>query len=191
MKIRRGLPQPVRVQTLEQRIHHSDMPKILSRTNALIFGLLLATGCSETISPDTASPDDDDDEVALAGEPANDRPLTVTDVALDAAVADLCSVRSAFEFDPTREDDTAKTQLSALASCVTSGPLQGRSIELIAHTSAHRDSAYARRRGESRAESLRALLIENGVPQDGVRSSAAVAGDERSVEVRIAPRHAH
>lgn len=157
------------------------MPRHLVRT--ILCGFLLI-GCTETVSPDSAPPDDD---AALADETPQ-RPTTVTDVALDAGLADLCAVRSTFEFDPTRDEHDP--QLAALASCVTSGPLQGRSIELIAHTSVHHDSAYARRLGESRADSLRALLIENGVSASEVRSSAAVAGDERSVEVRIAPRHA-
>jgi outer membrane protein OmpA-like peptidoglycan-associated protein len=160
----------------------------LSRTTALFCGLLLATGCTETVSPDHA--DDDAAEAGMAAELANERPFTITDVALDAALADLCAVRSTFEVDPTRDEARADPSVAALASCITSGPLQGRSLELIAHTSAHHDSKYDRRRGESRAESLRNLLIENGVSQDDVRSSAAVAGDERSVEVRVVPQHA-
>lgn len=180
-------PHSVRATTLVQWIHLSTMPS-LSPTHALFCGLLLATACSETVNPDHAS--DDAAEAEMAAQLANDRPYTVSDVALDAALADLCSVRSSIEIDPTHEDPTSKTWLAALASCVTSGPLQGRSLELIAHTSAHHDSRYARRLGESRAESLRAMLVENGVPQSEIRSSAAVAGDERSIEVRVVPRHA-
>lgn len=151
------------------------MPRLVLRP--LLLGILL-TGCSATASPVPASPDP----------PTARRPLTSTDVALDAPLADLCAVRSSFEVDPTRVDDDQSPWLTALASCITTGPLRGRSLELIAHTSVHRDSPYARRLGESRADSLRARLIENGVDADEVRSSAAVAGDERSVEVRIAPR---
>lgn len=158
------------------------MTKHFART--LICGLLL-TGCAETTSPDAAPPDDE----AEVAEMAPARSPSTTDVALDASLADLCAVRSSFEVDTTRSD--ASPWLATLASCVTEGPLKGRSLELIAHTSVHHDSASARRRGESRAESLRAVLIENGVSEDVVRSSAAVSGDERSVEVRIAPRHDH
>lgn len=165
------------------------MTTLLSRSHALLCGALLLCGCSETVSPDHAPADDGDDAAAMAAEQPRARPPAVTDVALDAALADLCSVRSTFELDPTASDAASDTQLAALATCVTQGPLQGRSIELIAHTSAQHDSRDARRRGESRAESVAALLIENGVPRDDIRSSAAVAGDERSVEVRIAPRH--
>lgn len=152
------------------------MVDLLARS--VICGLLLAA-CSETVSPDAAPPDE-------SSQFAAHRPITRTDVALDASLADLCAMRSAFEVDPTREDDSP--WLAALATCVTSGPLQGRSLELVAHTSVHRDSPYARRVGESRADSLRARLIEFGMSADEVRSSAAVAGDERSVEVRIAAR---
>lgn len=148
---------------------------------ALSLGILL-TGCSATDEAADAA-----DAAAMA--PTNQRPLAVTEVALDAAVADLCVVRSSFEVDPTRIDHREQSPwLAALASCITTGPLQGRSLELVAHTSVHHDSPYASRLGESRADSLRARLIENGVDADEVRSSAAVAGDERSVEIRIAAR---
>lgn len=146
-----------------------------SRACTLLCGLLLA-GCSESAArgPDTDGP------------PPMHRSITSTDVALDAGLADLCAVRSSFEVDPTREEPNP--WLAAIASCIRTGPLQGRSLELVAHTSVHHDSAYARRVGESRADSLRVRLIENGMSADEVRSSAAVVGDERSVEVRIAAR---
>lgn len=163
-----------------------------TRIFAVLCGLALAAGCTETVSPDHAPPDvDDGDSSALSAEPRHARASNVTDVALDAAVADLCAMRSTFALDPNHDDKVAEDSLQALASCVTAGPLQGRSLELVAHTSARRDSADARRRGESRAEALRALLIENGVPATEIRGGAAVAGDEQSVEVRIAPRHDH
>jgi outer membrane protein OmpA-like peptidoglycan-associated protein len=156
------------------------MPRHLAR--ALLLGILL-TGCTETDSAAT-----EHDSTVETVTPTR-RPLTVTDVDLDAAVADLCVVRSSFEVDPTRIDDHEQSPwLAALASCITTGPLQGRSLELVAHTSIHHDSPYARRLGESRADSLRARLIENGVDASEVRSSAAVVGDERSVVVRIAAR---
>jgi hypothetical protein len=126
------------------------MPRHLAR--ALLLGILL-TGCTETDSAAT-----EHDSTVETVTPTR-RPLTVTDVDLDAAVADLCVVRSSFEVDPTRIDDHEQSPwLAALASCITTGPLQGRSLELVAHTSIHHDSPYARRLGESRADSLRARL---------------------------------
>jgi peptidoglycan-associated lipoprotein len=160
-----------------------------SPTHALFCGLLLATACSETVSPDQGAADDAA-EAESAAEHDHERSYTVTDVALDAALADLCAVRSSFEIDPTRAEAAHDTSIAALATCFTSGPLQGRSVELIAHTSASHDSKYARRLGESRADSLRDMLVENGLSASDIRSSAAVAGDERSIEVRVAPRHA-
>lgn len=160
------------------------MPRHLVR--ALFLGILL-TGCTES---DSAAPEHDSTVSTVETVTPTKRPLTVTDVALDAAVAELCVVRSSFEVDPTRIDDHEQSPwLAALASCITTGPLQGRSLELVAHTSIHHDSPYASRLGESRADSLRARLIENGVDASEVRSSAAVSGDERSVVVRIAARH--
>lgn len=174
----------------------------MSRSSALILGLALATGCSKS-SPDTAAPyDGSDEEDITTVETAEQVPLRVTGVYLDPALTAVCELDERDElvqFDKEAEDSHVAGLLSRVAACVKTGPLQGRRIELVGHARA-RDDEYRKTFGTSRADTIRGVLLADGLKPDDIVTHAADPEDdpdaaaewpsERRVDVRVATRHA-
>lgn len=177
-----------------------NMPRI----SALLLGLSLAAGCSKS-SPDTASPDDADVEVAA--DARHDReveraPLRVTGVYLDPALMAVCELDSREEllqFDSEASDAHVSGMLGRVAECVKTGPLKGRRLELVGHAGT-RDDEYRKSFGSSRADAIRRALVADGLKADDIVTHAGDPEDdpdaaeewpsERRVDVRVATRHA-
>lgn len=128
-------------------------------------------------------------------------PLTVTGIFLDQELVSACEIRlppkAYFEFDSADLDLESNRTLSDVATCVTTGPLRGRKLELVGHTDPRGADAYNTRLGRSRAESVRDFLLGQGLPQAtlstrsvGERDAAADPGEwayERRVDIRLLP----
>jgi outer membrane protein OmpA-like peptidoglycan-associated protein len=169
----------------------------MSLFQPLVIGISLVTaGCHKT-AMDTAEPEP---AQPISRTPAVAPPPTVTHVSLDPGVAALCNIastRSYFESDSTEPVDSPVDAIRELVACITSGPLQGRRLDLVGYTDprgADRDL------GTSRAESVRKAMLAHGAPADAVitrAESEAVAGPTdagdwtfgRRVEILLAPRH--
>jgi outer membrane protein OmpA-like peptidoglycan-associated protein len=175
----------------------------MPRIPALILGLALATGCSKS-SPDTAAPYDgsEDEEDITTAQMAEQAPLRVTGVYLDPALMAVCELDSRDElvkFDKEAEDRQVSELLGKVAECVKTGPLQGRRIELVGHAPT-RDDEYRKTFGTSRADTIRGVLLQDGLKPDDIVTHAADPEDdpdaaeewpsERRVDVRVATRHA-
>ncbi|HEY0136218.1 MAG TPA: hypothetical protein VGB85_19170 [Nannocystis sp.] len=172
----------------------------MPRISALILGLSLAAGCSKS-SPDTAAPDDGyASEEAMADEPT-ERPMRVTGVHLDPALTAVCELDggpSLLELDAEAEDRMVERTLAAVAECVKTGPLQGRRLEVIGHSTG--GDEFRKTFGKTRAEVVRAVLVEDGVPASDLVTHAASPEDDpdaaamwpsdRRVDIRVATRHA-
>lgn len=173
----------------------------MPRISALILGLSLTVGCSKS-SPDTAAPDDGgEDERVRATAQAERTPMQVTGVYVDPALMAVCELDAREELVPfDREAHGAEVSalLSAVATCVKTGPLQGRRIELVGH--AGRGDEYRQRFGSTRAEAIRGVLVADGLKSDDIVTHAMTPEDdadaaeawpsERRVDLRVATRHA-
>ncbi len=170
------------------------------RISALILGLSLAAGCSKS-SPDTAAPEPDD--AAEPGVTAAARPMRVTGVHLDPALVAVCELEAGdalVEFDRDARSEEVDQVLTAVATCVKTGPLQGRRLEIVGHA-APRGDEYRSTYGKSRADTIRGCLLADGVkdedlvthptdPEDDLEA-ASEWPTERRVDIRVATRHAH
>lgn len=124
-------------------------------------------------------------------------PPTVTHVYLDPGVAALCNVASApssFEADSAEPADSRLGIVRELVECITSGPLQGRRLDLVGYADPR---GTERNAGRSRVESVREALLAHGAPSDALitrveNESGAVPADDwtfgRRVEILLAPR---
>ena len=171
----------------------------MHRISALILGLSLAAGCSKT-SPDTAAPEPSD---AAEPEPAMSpaaRPMRVTGVHLDPALVAVCDLGATLvEFDRDARSEQVDAVLTAVATCVKTGPLQGRRLEIVGHA-APRGDEYRSTYGKSRADTIRGCLLADGVKDDDLVTHPADPEDdldaasewptERRVDIRVATRHA-
>lgn len=128
--------------------------------------------------------------------------LMVVGVYVESPLAAACGITlpptAFFEYDSARLDAASNPSLQALARCLTSGPLAGRSIELVGHTDPRGGDEYNRQLGRSRAESVRDFLQGQGVPTDRLvaRSMGEQAAEpatpsqwplERRVDIRLLP----
>jgi peptidoglycan-associated lipoprotein len=74
-----------------------------------------------------------------------------------------------FEFDSsdTREPDQAS--MHALAECMISGPLKGKTIKLIGHTDPRGTPDYNEKLGLERAQRVKDHLVTHGVESNRVQ----------------------
>ena len=177
----------------------------MPRISALILGLSLAAGCSKS-SRDTASPDAGANGAAPEAETASEatasqRPMRVTGVYLDPALTAVCELddrNELLEFDAEAEDRMVERTLAAVATCVKTGPLKGRRLELVGHSTG--DDEFREAFGKTRAETVRSVLVDDGVPAGDLVTHATDAEDDpdaaaewpsqRRVDIRVATRHA-
>lgn len=139
----------------------------------------------------------------MAGDPAEaaQRPMRVTGVHLGPALTAVCELDdrpSLLEFDAEAEDRLVERTLAAVAECVKTGPLQGRRLEVIGHSTG--DDEFRKTFGKTRAETVRDVLVKDGIasgdlvtrtadPEDDPDAAAQWPSDSR-VDIRVATRHA-
>lgn len=163
-----------------QRMFHNTHPVC-----ALILGLALGAGCSAT-DPTTERPVDET-ELLDAAELGRQRPVSITDVDVDASLAALCEMKASFEVDQSR-DHSGDAAFGELVACFNDGALQGRGLQLFAYTSPHEDT-FTRHHGDTRIDSVRAHLIALGFEAGDISVHAEGTLDEHRVGVRVEPRN--
>lgn len=168
---------------------------------------LAAAGCARRSAdqaaayyyPDepSSAPDRRADEYLGRGE----LPLTVSGIFLDQELVTACEIRlppkAYFEFDSADLDLESNRTLSDVATCVTTGPLRGRKLELVGHTDPRGSDDYNKQLGRSRAESVRDFLLDQGLPQSTLSTRSVGERDadpdpsewayERRVDIRLLP----
>ena len=83
-----------------------------------------------------------------------------------------------FEFDSSDTRDTDQPTMQALAQCMLSGPLAGKTIKLIGHTDPRGTPNYNEKLGLERAERVKHYLIAHGV--DTSRVQVESVGEEEA-----------
>jgi outer membrane protein OmpA-like peptidoglycan-associated protein len=175
-------------------INHDQVVKTAPLFHLLVLGVSLVTGCHKT-AMDTAEPEPMQEHADRSAAPP---PATVTGVYLDPGVAALCDMttgRAYVESDSAEPAGSRLDSMRELAACITSGPLQGRRLDLVGYTDPRGSEP-----GGSRVESVREALLAHGAPADALiarseRESGAGPTDSddwtfgRRVEIRLAPRH--
>lgn len=150
-----------------------------------IFGALFtALGCSST--PAAKSPGMDAEPIPVASEgpttpdhvsPDSD---TTTAVNIDDAILKACGIAAphayfAFDSANLRPGDTKP--LEEVATCFISGPLKGRSMQLVGHADPRGESEYNMVLGQSRADRVASFLRSKGVKKAQLASSSRGAMD--------------
>ena len=170
----------------------------------LALALALAPACAKTnadnIKPvsEPATP-----TAASSAEPAaaGTRSYTVSGIYLDPELARTCGLtppKAFFEYDSAAVEGADNGHLTALATCMSTGPLKGRSLELVGHADPRGTDEYNQQLGMTRADAVLQFLSTQGVPADQMksRSEGETGADpknaeewpyDRRVDIRIAP----
>ena len=173
------------------------------RSIALLLGLALVPACAGSRADDTR-PVEEPSQPDAQPASASTRSATMSGVYLDPELARLCGIASAsptafFEFDSAKIESADNSGLLAVATCVSTGPLKGRQIQLVGHTDPRGTADHNTQLGQTRADSVMQFLAnEGGVPAD--RMTALSEGEkqadpndasdwphDRRVEVRLVP----
>lgn len=183
------------------------------KTTPLSLSLIVmfAAACASSADRAQAQRAEDDRSPAQAADtqkPAastttySERPLMIVGVYLESALASACGITlppaAFFEFDSADLDVPGNSTLRDVATCLTTGPLAGRKVELVGHTDPRGDDEYNRQLGRSRADSVRDFLQSRGVTEDKLVTRSmgeqATAQDDpsawpldRRVDIRLLP----
>jgi peptidoglycan-associated lipoprotein len=81
-------------------------------------------------------------------------------------------VAPSFDFDSTAIGDQDRSVLSAIAKCLSEGPLKGRGLSLTGRADPRGEPEYNMSLGESRADSVRRYLHDLGVQAERLRATS-------------------
>lgn len=167
----------------------------------LLLGLALVPACAGA-GADKTRPVEEPSQPATQPAATDTRSPTMSGVYLDPELARLCGMATStafFEFNSAALEGADNSGLLALATCVSTGPLKGRQIELIGHTDPRGTVDHNTQLGKSRADSVMQFLAnQGGVPADRMitRTEGEKQADpsdpdswpyERRVNIRLVP----
>jgi peptidoglycan-associated lipoprotein len=138
------------------------------------------------------------DTSANTATPKNNMAVNVDDDIVKACSLKFENIEEAPKFDYDSEALTQgeKNVLEAIAKCLTTGPLKGRSVELVGRADPRGETEYNMTLGAKRARQVHSYLAQLGVPADKMRETSkgeleATGKDEegwrkdRRVDVRL------
>lgn len=123
-------------------------------------------------------------------------------VQISAEIRKACGVsddEAYFHFDSSRITDDEHSVLKRVAVCFESGPLKGRSMQLVGHADPRGDSEYNMVLGGSRADAVKNFLHRQGLDDtkmattsrgelDASGTDEATWAKDRRVDLMLAPR---
>lgn len=118
--------------------------------------------CDHTRGPEPAVASSAKKEAAVVKASPN---LAVSDDLAAECKLQLSSIEKApkFDFDRAELSPEDKSVLDSVATCITTGPLKGRSLRLIGHTDKRGEAEYNLTLGDKRAHAAKSYLTHRGV----------------------------
>jgi peptidoglycan-associated lipoprotein len=134
---------------------------------AALLTVLAAAACGENPPPPAKEPTPVVTSAAPKPQP-NRKSDQVVNLAKD--IRDACKIDDSdrtpkFDFDSTQLSSSDRDVLSQVATCLTTGPLKGRAIQLIGRADPRGEAEYNMSLGGSRATSVMKYLAGLGVAQ--------------------------
>jgi peptidoglycan-associated lipoprotein len=134
--------------------------------------LALAVACGDNPKPPPATPAAKPAEppAAVTSAPAkkDQMAVNVDDAILKACNLKFSSVEEApkFDFDSEQLTENEKAVLEQVAKCLTTGPLKGRSVDLVGRADPRGETEYNMTLGAKRARAAHTYLSGLGVAND-------------------------
>lgn len=144
------------------------MKKVIAA--APLLALVLACGDNPKPPPATPAPKPTAAAPTVTSAPTNNGNMAVN---VDDAIMKACNLKFAnpeeapkFDFDSEQLSDAEKTVLEAVAKCLTTGPLKGRSVDLVGRANPRGETEYNMTLGAKRARAAHNFLAGLGVGND-------------------------
>lgn len=171
---------------------------------AALSGVLFVLGCgNDAPPPKTAVDTKPPAPTNTTSTPAPKNQQMAVNV--DDQIAKMCDLRVGhveespkFDYDSDSVTPAEKEVLDAVAKCLTTGPLKGRSVELVGRADPRGETEYNMSLGARRARAVHTYLGQLGVGADKMRDTSrgeldATGKDEagwrmdRRVDVKLIP----
>jgi peptidoglycan-associated lipoprotein len=160
----------------------------LALASLLSIAALSSAACADsnkTAAPKTPassmsvaqSPASDARKNANAVGPKGDASVETPGLHVSDAIARACGlpkqeVSPSFEFDSAAIGDADRTVLTAIARCLSEGPLRGSAVSLTGRADSRGEEEYNMTLGEARADSVRRYLHDLGVQEERLRATS-------------------
>ena len=115
--------------------------------------------------------DDDNLPVPAAGPKPTKPTYSTTGIRVDKTILTTCGIstpRAYFEFDSADVKAADTSTLNLVAQCFTTGPMKGKSMQVVGHADPRGTDEYNQKLGKSRAVSVEEFLVARGVADDKV-----------------------
>jgi peptidoglycan-associated lipoprotein len=128
--------------------------------------------CGSTATPPPRAPATSANALTA---PADPRPSTTSTIHIAADIRKACGIPDAdahFAFDSAAVLERDRRVLHQLADCFVTGPLAGREMRLVGHADPRGDTDYNFVLGGRRADNVKRVLIDQGLPAARVASTS-------------------
>jgi peptidoglycan-associated lipoprotein len=147
-----------------------------------VLGAIALAACAHELPPQTPSASTAAPPPAVTisegvkTSQGKDPAVNVSKDILDACSITIPDRAPKFDFDSSNLSSAEKEILDLVAKCLTSGPLQGKSVKLIGRADPRGEQEYNMNLGENRATSVRKYLAGLGVADTrmGITSRGAI-----------------
>lgn len=142
---------------------------------------LAAVGCgSAKPEPRTAAADDASRELAEPSKVQDQGTTGMLSISEDIkAACGISDDQAYFAFDSANVRDKDKQVLDRLATCFTSGKMKGRQMQLVGHADPRGDDNYNMALGGKRADNVKAVIVNRGMPDSQVQTTSRGEMDAR------------
>jgi peptidoglycan-associated lipoprotein len=140
--------------------------------------IVLAIGCGSTATSSPKSVPSSADIAASTALPMMPKSADKGQSGLIAISDDVrraCGISDAdayFAFDSAYVRPNDRVVLAKLAECFASGPLKGRTMQLVGHADPRGDDSYNWALGGSRADSVKKFVVSDGLSASKVSTSS-------------------
>jgi peptidoglycan-associated lipoprotein len=130
--------------------------------------IISAMGCAHDIKPPQTAPGAPMGVVSTTTSRSLAQPGATNGVSLSADLRRVCGIEDTgaapkFDFDATVLSPADRNQLEQLATCMTSGALAGKNVELVGRADPRGEVEYNMTLGEKRADAVEHYLAQLGV----------------------------
>lgn len=144
----------------------------ISKVAGFGLAIVLLSGCGsdakkapKTPTAETASPASSADFTPSPDKP--DDNATRGQINISDEIKKACGITDAeafFEFDSANIQSGARSVLTKLANCFSTGPLKGRKMNLVGHADPRGEEEYNMVLGGRRADNVKGFLVSVGLP---------------------------
>ena len=161
--------------------------------------LLVVVGCGHENAP-ARSPREAGTVPAVTASPPADRNRNA--VAMSQDLRSLCGIEDTgaapkFDFDSVVLSAADRSELDQLTKCMTTGPLQGKNVELVGRADPRGEAEYNMTLGATRSNAVKHYLAQLGIAESRLTTTSRGALDaegkdestwalDRRVDLRLA-----